>query len=213
MTEEQNKIEQITTKAGEDLNQDLMELALQGSEFTFEFKDVTYRVHKPTFADKQKIYKERVRKYTELLKDKTLVMESDLKAQYKERGIDIDEFQDKILALEQEKKSYQLKLGAILAGEGVESDAEIYKTEIQNIINKQTELSIKKTSLLEPCLEQQLIIYLYAYFTTLLVEKKVGETWVKVWNSYQEFEDSPDEEMVNKLIFYSALMMRDEIKV
>lgn len=211
--EEQNKIEQVTTKAGEDLNQDLMELALQGSEFTFEFKDVTYRVHKPTFADKQKIYKEKVRKYTELLKDKSLVMESDLKAQYKERGINVDDFQDKILALEQEKKSYQLKLGAILAGDGVESDAEVFKKEIESIIAKQTELSVKKTALLEPCLEQQLIIYLYAYFTTLLVEKKVGDSWVKVWNSYQEFEDSSDEEVVNKLVFYSSLMMREEIKV
>lgn len=210
---DEKTIQEISIKAGNELNQELLDSILQGGEFTFEFKDVKYKIRKPSFSDKQKLYKEKVKKFTELIKDKSLILEADLKAIYKERGIDIDEYQNKIVNLEQEKKAYQLKLGAVLAGDGVESDADMYKEQIQEIINKQTDLSMKKTSYLEPCLEQQLIVYLYAYLTTLIADKRVGESWEKVWNSYEEFENTSDEEVVNKIVFYSALMMRDEIKL
>lgn len=215
MTEEKisEKIDEVTKKATEDLNQDLLDKILQGKDFEFEIKGIQYKVRKPTFVDKQKVYKEKIKKYTELLKDENLMLETDLKEQYKKRGIDIDDIQNKIMNLEQEKKSYQLKLGDILIGNGVESDAEIYKKQIEDIIRKQKELSMKKTSLMEYCLEQQLVVFLYAYLTTLIVDKKVGEKWEKVWNSYEEFEASPDEEIINKIAFYSTLMMQEEIRL
>ena len=210
---EEEKIEEFKKQANVELSQDLLDKILQGGELEFEHEGIKYRVRKPSFADKQKVYKEKVRKFTELLKDKSLMMEEDLKTQYKERGIDIDEYQNKINNLEIEKKSIQLKVGEILTGSGVESDAETYAKRIQEIINHQVELSRKKSSLMEYCLEQQLLVYLYAYLTVLVAEKQVGEKWNKVWSSYEEFENCPDESLVNRIAFNAGILMREEINL
>ncbi len=206
-------LQELTKKVSENINFDLVDQALQNNEILFEHAGNTYRIRKPLYSDKQKVYKEKITKFTQLLKNPEMILEEDLKTQYKQRGIDIDDMQRQIIDLELEKQKHQLKLGEILAGNGVEANMEPYKDQIRDIEMKQTEISVRKNVLMEFCIESQLLVYLYSFMTTLIAEKQVAEDkWERIWNSFDEFEKCPDEEFVNKAAFHATLILRDEIK-
>jgi hypothetical protein len=211
MSDEQ-KIEEVVNKTQEQINQELIEEAIKNNKFEFEYESTQYRVTKPNFAQKQEAYKAKIKKYTELLKDKDVLTEEDLKKLYKERGTDIDQFQKLIESLDIRKKNLQLQLGEALANKETEKNCEIIAEEIKNIETEQIAYATIKNNLLEASLENQVFNYTYAYLVYLITEKKVNDTWSKAWSSYAEFEKS-DEALVNKIVFYSALVLRDEVKL
>lgn len=207
----QQEIEKVKEEVKESMNQTILEEAILDNKFEFEYKEQTYRVRKPTFKEKQRAYRKKVEKMTELLKDKNLMLERDLVTLYKERNIDLNALSDQVQTLEKQKQNIQEKLGSLLANKGIESEIKSYKEEIQKIEAEQINLSTQRTSFLECSIEHQLFTYLYAYLTSVIAEKKVGESWVKVWNSYEEFEDSKDEDFITKIAFYSTFVLRNEI--
>lgn len=188
-----------------DLNK--VEDLVKKSEIEFEYKKVNYRVRQPTFKEKQEAYQQRIKKYTELLQNDEFMLEEDLKAQYKKRGIDIDKMTSEINQLETDKSNFKFKLGKLLKEKkGTEKDKQALTKEIEDITSRQQLISIKKTNLLQFSIESQSLIYVYSYITYLITEKKVEDKWVKAFGSYEKFTNSLDE-LVNRASWYASLVM------
>jgi hypothetical protein len=191
-------------------HESIVEEILANNHYEFKYKDIDYKVIKPTFKDKQEVYRKKGSKLAELLKNKDILLESALIAQFKERGVDIEEFDTKIKILEQKKNSLKEKLGEALAKQSSESDLKIYREEIVDIITEQTNLSTQKFSYVQFSLENQLKMFAYTYMTISIIFKKENDKWVRVWNTIEEFENCPDEEFINNISFYAGLILKDE---
>lgn len=204
-------IKDIVDKVNEAMDLSQAEELISNNEIIFDVDNVTYKVSKPTFKQKQDVYREKVRKFNDLLKDETLPLEEDLKKTLKKRGVDIDEMIQKIMSLERKKKDLQYKLGELLAKQGSKEDIETLKNEIISIQIIINDFLIRKSSFLEFSLEHQLIVYVYSYLTYLVSQKKVGDNWEPVWKSFDDFEKTEDDKVVQKLAFNAATICKDEI--
>ena len=210
------KVEKINETFKEDIDLALVEDILKNNEYLFTYKDVKYKVRKPSFGEKQAAYEKKVEREIYLLEAKDengkyrYKSAEDLKKLYKNRGIDVDELDNKFLTLEQKKNDLKLKLGKGLKDKKPKNELKIYHDEIFKIDLTQKELSFKKAKLLEISIENQLDIMTYSYLTYLISEKLVDEKWVKVWNSYEEFKSSPDD-IINKVSYYAVLIVQNEV--
>ena len=192
--------------------QSLLESALLDNKLEFDYRSIKYRIKKPSFKEKQETYKRKSIRFSELIRDKTYMLEADLKKQFKERGIDLDEMTERVKNLEREKDSLQLKLGEAIVKQASDSELKTYKEQIATIKERQLELLNEKNNYLEFSIENQLFGESYSYLLFLCAEKLIDEKWVKAWATYQDFEVS-DEELVRTLAYYSTYMLRDEVKV
>ena len=202
----ENELEQIQ----EAIIKDSVEASVLSNQVEFTHEEVTYRVSKPSYKLKQEAYKYRMKKFNELMEDKTVKFEKDIVAMYKEKGVDLDELSTKSQKLEADKHILQEKLGEALANKASVQDLTQYKTAIQAILDDQVRLVYERLNLLQFSLESQLNNYMYTVFTMLITEKKDGEKWLRVWNTLEEFENS-DEALINAIAVYSTLILRNEI--
>lgn len=205
----EEKITEVTKKVNELLNLDEMANLIQSNEIVFDFEGTTYKVTKPTFKQKQEAYKKRVEKFTELLRDEKYMLEEDLKSVYRKRGVDIDEIGKNLISTIKKRDELMFKLGEAISNKSVESDLQLYKKEIEEFNNEIQSLSLKKNQLLELSIENQVLIYTYSYLTFLMSEKKVGDVFVRVWNTWDEFQ-SEKENIINKLSYYCTLISNVE---
>lgn len=213
MSEELNKEQQEAVKiVQEQINQsldaDFIEDVVKNNACEFDYKDVRYKVVKPSYQQKQEIYKERVKKFTALLKDKEYSLEKDLKQIYLSRGIDIDAMTKKIQNLETKKIDLQIKLGELLKKDASDTDCGILKKEIEDITQEQRAIAYEKQNLLEFSIENQMVLHIYNYMTYIVTEKKVNDKWVKAFVTFDEFMNS-EEDLVTKLAFLITMTTRD----
>lgn len=195
--------------AGRDM--DTVEAGIMDNKLEFYINEVSYRITKPTFGQKQELNKAKIKKFNELIKDPDNLLREDLKKQYLLRGINIDELEQKNFSLEVNKKNLKEKLGELLTRQVSESDYKDLKKQIQDIEEKQIEINAKVSELLDFCIEQQLFIFSYSYLIMLIVEVKKDDKWVRLWKNYEEFSNT-EETLVNQIAFYAALIIKDEVK-
>jgi len=216
MTESTEKKEKdILAEIKESVNLDELENILINNEIVFEHNNKKYRVQKPTQKQKSDLYQAKVKKDTELIQDKSYMLEKDLIKQYKDRGIDINAIDTEILELERQKKDYKIKLGEALEKK-LMSELKKLKDIIEDIKSQQHQLSIKKTSLLEISIEQQSTLYGYSYLAYLLAEVNIAkenepDKYEKVWKSWKEYENEKDEKLLYLITFNSTLISRGEM--
>jgi len=208
--DQKTALEAVQEKVQEAINKDFIEDITKDNKMEFMHGDIKYRIVKPTYEQKQSIYKERVKKFTELLKDQTYALEKDLKKQYLLRDIDIDAMTKKIASLDTKKQQLQFKLGEILKKDGSDVDCQTYKKEIELLVAEQQTLAIEKQSYLEFSIENQVMLHMYNYMTFIITEKLVGEKWVRAFNTFQEFMQS-DENLVGKLAFLITMSYQDGV--
>jgi hypothetical protein len=201
----EEKIEEIKKKLTEVLDLTEMEELVKSNEKIFEDNGVTYKVRKPTYKEKQEVYQKRVEKFTELLNNEKYSLEMDLKKTYLKRGIDIDEMSSKMSNKIKRRDELMLQLGELVKNSASEEDLKKFKTEIQEIQEEIKLISINKTSLLEFSIENQVLIHTYSYLTYLVSEKKEGDNWVKVWKSFDDFQNDSTT-ISNKLAYYVTLI-------
>lgn len=199
------KIEEVEKKVKEILNISEVEDLIKSNEKIVDYKDVTYRVKKPNFRQKQETYSKRVERFTYLLKDDKYMLESDLISNYKKRGIDIDDISKKINDLQIKRNDLMFNLGEAIKKGSSDSDLNKYKEEIESLNNEIRILTFQKTSYLEFSIENQVMIYMYSYLTFILTEKKDGENWVRLWNTWEEFQSS-SEDLINLLSYYITML-------
>ena len=211
LTDEQKKaLEEINLQVKDALDKDFIEDVTKNNVCEFTYNDIKYRVAKINYQQKQDIYKERVKKFTALLKDHEYFLEKDLKKMYSERGIDIDAMTKQIINLGNKKTALQIKLGEALKKEASDADCLALKKEIESIEQDQRAVAMEKQTLLEFSIENQVILHMYNYMTYVISEKLVQDKWVKAFKSFEEFMQS-DEELVTKLAFLITMTVRDVV--
>ena len=201
----EQKAEEIKEKIGNIMNLDKIADLLKSNEKEFIIGGITYKVRKPNAYEKQEAYKKRIEKYVELLKDDKYSLEEDLKNIYLKRGIDIDKMNSDMNFLNKTKETFMEKLGAALANKAGDAETENYKKEIETLNNQIYDISNKKTRLLEFSIENQVLIHTISYLTFLITEKKEGESWVKVWKTWENFIDG-DSDLVNMASYYTTFI-------
>ena len=193
------------------IDKDFIEEITKSNITAFSHEDVKYRITKPNYQDKQTIYKERVKKFTELLRDDSFTLEKDLKKLYLKRGIDIDGMAKKITSLETKKEGVQYKLGEVLKKDGNEKDCETYKKEIQDIQEEQKQLAVESSALLEFTIENQVMLHMYNYMTYVITEKEADGKFVKAFESFQKFMEIDDDALMGKLAFIITMTYQNAI--
>lgn len=198
-------------KLEDESNLDMVEAGIIDNKFCFTLRNVKYRVSKLTFGQKQELNKARVKKFNELMKDSAFMLKDDLKKQYKTKGIDIDELEEKNLALESKKKTIKEKLGELLSKQASESECRELKQLIIDIEEIQYSNVTKLTELYEFSIENQMLIFSYSYVLMLCVEIYKEDKWVRFWNNYEEFSNT-EEQLVNEIAMYASFVVKDEAK-
>jgi len=208
LNEEQKKeleIKEVKDKITEILNLGEVEELIKSNEKIFEENGITYRVRKPTSKQKQEAYQKKIEKFTELLRNDKFTLEKDLKTLYLKREIDVDSITQQIRTKMTSRDDLMFKLGEAIKEKAPVPDLETFKKEIEVLNDEIQNLSVEKTRLLEYSIEQQVMIYTYSYLTFLIGEKKVGEEWIRIWNTWEEFEEDKDK-IANRISYYCTLM-------
>jgi hypothetical protein len=209
-----NKKESITNtdlvknvaKKISELNQiEEIEDLLKNNFIKFEHKKDKYKVRIPTIKEREEVRGERTRKYYELLEDNRYKLKEVLIKIYKEKqNIDIEQIEDDIIKLQSQINDLRVK--AITS-----KDKKTQKTlrdEIEYLLEKQTDLSIKKRDLLQYSIEEELVEYCNYYLTYLVLEKEINNKWEKVFTTYDDFSSSLDNELILKAVNYLSLLIQ-----
>jgi hypothetical protein len=201
----QTAIDEVKKKVSELLNLSEMEDLVKSNEKIFDIDGQSYRVRKPNFKEKQEVYRRRIEKFTELIKNPAYMLEKDLIATYRTRGIDMDKIDGDFQSKVARRDELMLKLGEAIKNQTPEFEWQIYRKEIEELNAEIQNISINKTSLLEFSVENQVLVTMFNYVTFLVTEKKIGDSWVKVWNNYTEYEN--DSSNVPSRAAYYATMI------
>lgn len=202
----QEKLEEVKKQ----INLSLVEQLLTNNTHEFQVKDDTYRVTRPTFAQKKAINGVKMKELNRLLRDPDCLFEKDIIELLKTKGVDIPDLDNQLKVLETQKEKLQISLGEVLAKKENEADLHVFKEEIEKIDTKQQTISFQKAFYLENTIENQVTIEIYCYTSYLITEKAVEESgqpiqWIKPWKDYDDFINS-SEELVNAVTFYATII-------
>jgi hypothetical protein len=204
--EKQKLMEEVALRIKEINEIDLLEQMLKDNINEFIFKDQHYRVRKPTPPEKEQANKERMIRYIAFLKDPAYMFRKQIVALCKAKGVDIDamEFKMKQLGL-QEHELYKR-----LDGNQDPADIELLEKEILSVQEQQKDVFLEKEELLKYCIEKQLDDFLKFYLVYLVLEVYKNDKWNRVYMTYEEFMESPDEILQAKAAQILALMINNE---
>ena len=69
---------------------------------------------------------------------------------------------------------------------------------------------MKKSLMLELSVENQLMHFVYIYVAFMTTEKNENEQWIRVWNTFEEFENDSST-LFNLATFYATLLTSSEM--
>jgi len=203
----------------ESLTIEKLKNALANNVIEFQYEENSYRVRKPTPQEKQKVYQLRCDKQIELLKEKNQdgsfknLTERDLKVLYKERGIDIEKISKEIIRLSKKEQELLDVLGKEIVEGKSNPNLEQGKKEIEEIRIEAGMLIQEKANLLEVAIENQLLLFIYRYFTFLVTQIKDDVTteigWNQVWSTIEDYNEERDDQLVTLANSYLSLLLTD----
>lgn len=203
-------VEEMAEKVKDIINMDEIESLVQKNIIDFKIKDIEYRIKKPTFEQKSELNSKRLKKYIELLKDDTNLLEEDLIKIYQKRGIDIRGMQKEVEAIDKKKKNLQFDLGKALKDKEPDNRLKSMRDEIDVLRQEQEKLLMKVATLLDASIESQMNIFVITYLGYEITEKKEGENWVKAWKSYDDFIKEEDD-VINHVTWYTSILSKSDI--
>ena len=202
-----NEAMKILKEIGENNDLSMLEEHIKDNIIDFKYGDKFFRVRMLNRAEKEELNTLRVRKFGELIQDKNILLEKDLRKIYKDRDVaDLDELDEKIRKLESEKSSIQLKLGESISEKVGESALKVHKDKIELLKTEITILLIQKSNLLTFSLENQLMVYVSEYITYLSLDIKKDDEWERMFKSYTDFKQYKDDKLIEKAAYYSMLL-------
>ena len=86
-----------------------------------------------------------------------------------------------------------------------------YKEEILSIGSSMQLLNQEKQSLLEYSIENRILMEVYSYMIWIISEKQVGNDWVQIWNTYEEFLGTDDIKLLTEVTKLGAVIVTDEM--
>lgn len=178
---------------------------VKDNKITFKHNNNDYRIVLLSEEKKDALDILRRKKFGELLKDKDILFEKEIKKLYKERGIDIDEIDDKIRKAQNEIKAVNLKLGESLTKKSEpESIFKTYKNQIEDLMKEINALYIQKGNLLENSFEKTLEHYIIKVIAFLSLEIKQEDNYVQAFEKIEDF--LKQDELLGKAIGYSMVL-------
>ena len=93
-----------------------------------------------------------------------------------------------------------------LAKSNKPEDINTLKTQIESLRGEQAELTIKKTDLMSYSIEDTLLLHINQYVSYLMLDKKVGENWIKAFDTYELFIQS-ETKLINKTYYYMTRLI------
>jgi len=189
----------------------LAEAAVQDNELQFKHNDKTYRVRKATYLEKQEANKFRMKKYVELLRDPDTLLERDLRKLYKDKGVDIDGIEKELTELYNTQQSLMLELGKAIQNKKPVAELEKYKAEVVQCNSSMQRLNQEKQALLEYSLENRILMEVYGYMIWQISEVKEGETWKRLWKTYDACQADTDAVLLGLITKHGAVIVTDEM--
>jgi hypothetical protein len=202
----QEEAERLAKEMQEKTNLDKIAELLKDNKIEFLFKDKEYRAHLLTFKDKEELDELRRKKFGQLIQDKDILMEKDLIAIYKERGINIPAMDEKMHLLEAEQISLQIKLGEALSKKADEAVLKAYKGKIESLQAEISTIVIQKSQLLEYTLENQLSNFVAKVITYLAIDILENDEWTKVFKTFEDFQSNAEDEYINTAAKYALVL-------
>ena len=177
---------------------------IKDNKITFVEDDKKYRIRLLNLSEKNELDTLRRKKFGQLLQDKDILLEKDLIKQYKDRGINIEELDDKIKKIESEMFNLRMKLGEAIEKKEGNTILDTYRQQVEDLISEKNIIVAQKSMLLEFSLENQLLSYVYQILTYLSLECLNENAWKRMFDTFERFEKATEKEekIINKAAQY-----------
>jgi len=180
-----------------------MENVVKDNKIVFESGGKSFRVRKPTLGEEHEIDHIRRKKYMELVADDSFLFRKQWIQNYKKKGIDINKMDDDIKRAQGDYESLLLRLAKTTDSKSIQ----LLKNEIDKTKEKMYNLSLEKTDLLVYSIEDQLLIHVNSYTAYRVLERQEKDKWTKHFNSYEDFEKSENDDLINKTFYFINHLM------
>ena len=175
-----------------------VEKMVKDNKIEFEMDNIVFRVRKPTYEEQSELEKFRRMKYLEYLQDKSMMFRKQWAELYKEKGIDINDYDKKMFDIQGQIDDLMIRL----AQTSNEQDVETLKTDIMKLKSEQAMLNIEKTDFLSYSIEDQLMIAVNSYYTYLVLEVQKEDKWERLFTNYEDFKKSDKSKIINKAFYF-----------
>jgi len=206
MEDKRNDAERIVIEMEKENELSRIEELIRDNKIIFEYKDKKYRCRLLNLKEKEELDTLRRKKFGQLMKDKDVLLEKDLIIQYKERGIDIGELDEENKKLTAEEIDLQVRLGAAISKNEMETVLKTYKEQIEEIQAKKKIIYTQRNLLLEFSLENSLLNFVAQIITYLSLEENKDGKWQRMFDSLEAFQTYEDEGLINKAGSYSMVL-------
>lgn len=198
-------VKKLTEKLQQLNEQEKIEEIIKDNKIEFTVANKKYRVSKPTPAQSIAIRKARNLEFYKLLKDPAYKLKEVLIEELKEAGYDIIAKEAEIKEIGYTIEDIQEKV-ATIPTESKEV-IENYKKEVEELITKQSKISVRITDLMEFSIEQTLEEFSNLYLIFSVLEKKVEDKWTKSFDSYTKFLDSDEEVLLLEATYNMSMLV------
>jgi hypothetical protein len=199
-------IKETTQKLGQLSELEQAEQLLKNNFTEFEYGGKTYRVHRPNAIDKEAIAKKRMEKYVEFLQNPNYLFRKQLQMLLENKGVNITAMEQLAQTMYNEEKELLKRL----ANTTTEPDITTLKTQIEDVRIAQKANFIEKEELLKYCIEKQLEDVVRFYLLFLVLEVKNGETWEKLYKTYEDFEKSDEDILLGRAAGILAVLLYND---
>lgn len=206
MNERLEEAKAIVDKMQEEINIAKVIEMLKDNKIEFTHKTLEYRVRLLTIGEREELDILRKQKFGELLKDSNILFAKEIIKLYKEKGVDIEEIDDSIAKLQSQETDIAMQVGEAISKKENELVLKAYEEKINNILIEKKVLIAQKTMLLENCFENILEDFVYKCLAYLSLEKKQEENWVKAYNTFIDFNNETDSELIIKAAEYAMIL-------
>lgn len=180
---------------------------IKDNKIKFQSGGKTFRMRRLTLREQEEVDNVRRKKHFELINDDSYLFRKQWIEKYKQKGIDIEKIETNIRTKEDEIKKLLLRLAKMSEKKEIDK----IKEDILALRDEQDVLTIQKTDLLSYSIEDQLTITVNSYTCYLILEKKDGNKWIRHFESYKDFLDSNDADLIGKSFYYLSLLMYGEM--
>lgn len=184
-----------------------IEGVVKDNKIKFKSDGKTFRMRRLTLGEQEEVDNIRRKKHFELITDDSYLFRKQWIEKYKGKGIDIDKMETDIRIKEDEIKKLLLRLAKM----SDKKEIDRIKKDILALRDEQDTLTIQKTDLLSYSIEDQLTIIVDSYTCYLILERKDKDKWVRYFESYKDFSDSNNADLIGKAFYYLSYLMYGEM--
>jgi len=205
--EERTKLIKTQLDVLNDIEQSMKsECILKNNTVEFKSGEKTFRVRKPNFSERQTVLEFKRKMYLQLIQDDSMLFRKEWVKLYNKKGIDITKMEADMKNMQAEVEALLLKLVKI---EDIKIIKKI-KDEIFDIRKKMWEINVERTDLLQHSIEDQLLLKVNSYTTYLVLEVKTEDNWKKYFDTYEDFQNCTDDDLMTKTFEYISNLIYGE---